>query len=70
MNKVGNALIAIGVVALIVWGAVEFLADPEVEPIIKVAVAVVFVGIGVLLAKVTRDRVKAAKTDKFKGVQR
>jgi hypothetical protein len=70
MNKVGYALIAIGVVALIVWGAVEFLADPEVDPIIKVAVAVVCTGIAVLLAKVTRDRIKASKNDKFKGVER
>ena len=70
MNKVGYALIAVGVVALIVWGAFEFLADPEVDPIIKVAVAVVCIGIAVLLAKVTRDRIKASKTDKFKGVDR
>jgi len=67
MNKVGYALIAIGVVALIVWGAIEFLADPAVEPIIKVAVVVVFVGIGVLLAKVARDRLLCALDLEYPG---
>jgi len=70
MNKVAFALVAIGVVALIVWGAVEFLGDPEVHMGIKVAVAAVCVGLGILLAKVTRDRIKASKTDRFKGVER
>jgi len=70
MNKVGYALVAIGIVALIIWGIVAFLADPGVHPGIKAAVAAVCIGVGILLAKVIRDRIEASKTDKFKGVER
>ena len=70
MHKIGYALIGIGVVVLAIWGAKEFLTDPGVDPLIRAAVAALCIGLVVLLAAVTRDRIKASRNDKFKGVQR
>jgi len=70
MHKIGYALIGIGVVVLAIWGAKEFLTDPEIDPLIRAAVAVLGIGLAVLLAAVTRDRIKSSRSDKFKGVQR
>ena len=70
MHKIGYVLIGIGVVVLAIWGAKEFLTDPEVDPLIRAAVAAVCIGLVVLLAAVTRYRIRASKSDRFKGVQR
>jgi hypothetical protein len=70
MHKIGYALVGIGVAVLAIWGAKEFLTDPEVDPLIRAAIAALCIGLVVLLVAVTRDRIKASKTDRFKGVER
>lgn len=70
MNKVAYALIGIGVLALVTWGAREFLTDPGVHLLIRIAVAAVGLGLLILIGVVIRDRIRASRTDKFKGVQR
>lgn len=70
MNKLAYALIGIGAVVLVVWGVKEFLTDPGVDLLIRIAVAAVGLGLLILIAIVARDRIRASKNDKFKGVER
>ena len=70
MQKLAYALIGIGAVALVAWGVKEFMSDPTVDPLIRIAVAAVGLGILLLIGIVIRDRRRASKDDKFKGVQR
>jgi Ni/Fe-hydrogenase subunit HybB-like protein len=70
MNKIAYLLIGIGAVVLIIWGVKEFLTDSTIDPLIRIAAAAVGLGVLLLVGIVVRDRVRASKTDKFKGVQR
>lgn len=70
MHKIAYALIGIGAVVLVVWGVKEFFTDPGVDLLIRIAVAAVALGLLILIGVVVRDRVRASKSDKFKGVQR
>ena len=70
MHKVAYALIGIGAVVLVIWGVKEFLTDPGVDLLIRIAVAAVALGLLMLVGMVIRDRVHASKNDKFKGVER
>ena len=70
MNKVAYALIGIGAVVLVIWGVKEFFTDPSVDLLIRIAVGAVALGLLILIGVVARDRIRASKTDKFKGVQR
>jgi hypothetical protein len=70
MHKIGYTLIGIGALVLVVWGVKEFLTDPGVDLLIRIAVAAVALGLLILIGVVARDRIRASKSDKFKGVQR
>ncbi len=70
MYKVAYAFIGIGATVLVIWGIREFLTDPSVDLLIRIAVAAVAIGLLLLLAVVIRDRVRASRNDRFKGVQR
>jgi len=70
VHKIAYALIGIGAVVLVVWGVKEFFTDPGVDLLIRIAVAAVALGLLILIGVVVRDRVRASKSDKFKGVQR
>ena len=70
MHKVAYALIGIGAVVLVVWGIKEFMTDPEVDLLIRIAVGAVALGLLILVGVVVRDRLRASKNDRFKGVQR
>ena len=70
MHKLAYALIGIGALVLVVWGVKEFLTDPGVDLLIRIAVAAVALGLLILIGVVARDRIRASKDDKFKGVQR
>jgi hypothetical protein len=45
------------------------MSDPTVDPLIRIAVAAVGLGILLLIGIVIRDHRRASKDDKFKGVQ-
>jgi len=70
MQKVGYVLVGIGIVAIGVWVVRQLFTDPAIGTFLKVAVAVVALGLLVLLGVVLRDRVRASKHDRFKGVER
>jgi len=70
MHKIGYALIGIGALVLVIWGVKEFLTDPSVDLLIRIAVVAVGLGLLILIGVVARDRIRASKNDKFKGVQR
>ena len=70
MHKIGYTLIGIGALVLVIWGVKEFLMDPGVDLLIRIAVAAVGLGLLILIGVVARDRIRASKSDKFKGVQR
>jgi hypothetical protein len=48
----------------------EFLTDPGVDLLIRIAVAAVGIGLLILIGVVVRDRVRASRNDRFKGVER
>lgn len=70
MYKVAYALIGIGAAALLIWGVKEFLTDPSIDVLIRIAIGAVGVGLLLLVIMVIRDRIRASKNDRFKGVQR
>jgi hypothetical protein len=70
MHKIGYTLIGIGALVLVIWGMKEFLTDPGVDLLIRIAVVAVGLGLLILIGVVARDRIRASKNDKFKGVQR
>jgi len=70
MHKLAYTLIGIGALVLVIWGVKEFLTDPGVDLLIRIAVAAVGLGLLILIGVVVRDRIRASKNDKFKGVQR
>ena len=63
-------VIGLGVLALIGWLAKGFFTSEEIALWIRVVVGVVTVaGVG-LLAMVIRDRIRQAKSEDFKGVDK
>ncbi len=70
MQKIGYGLIGVGILALAIWAGVQFLSDPEVGTFVKVTIAAIVTGVLVLLGTVLRDRIRASRNDKLKGVQR
>jgi hypothetical protein len=70
MQKLAYALMGVGALALIIWGVKDFMTDATVDPLIRIAVAAVGLGVLLLIGVVIRDRVRASRNDKFKGVQR
>ena len=70
MHKLAYALIGLGLLALVAWGIKEFMTDPTVDILIRIAVACAGLGFLLLVGIVIRDRVRTSKNDKFKGVQR
>ena len=69
-QKVALVLIALGMLALIGWSANAFFAESEIPLIVRIAVGAIGVGILILIGVAIKDRVKKAKTDEFKEVER
>ncbi|HHE41506.1 MAG TPA: hypothetical protein ENL12_02540 [Dehalococcoidia bacterium] len=70
MQRVGYIFIGLGALTLAIWLGIEFLCDPGVSMFVKVAVSAVVLGTLILLGAVLRDRIRASKNDRFKGVER
>lgn len=66
----GWSLLVAGTVALIGFGAYEFAVDPAVQALEKTAVLAVVLGLAALLASVLQERVQAARTDRYKEVEK
>ncbi len=69
MQKVAFILIGLGILVLIGWSVKGFFMASEIPLLIKIAVGVVSVGVLILIGVAIRDRLKKAKTEKFKEVK-
>jgi di/tricarboxylate transporter len=69
-QNVAFILIGIGVLVLIGWAVQGFFTASEIPLLIRVAVGIVGIGVLVLLGVAIKDRLKKAKTEDFKEVER
>ncbi|MQY82018.1 MAG: hypothetical protein GH158_07335 [Dehalococcoidia bacterium] len=69
-QKVALVLMALGMLALIGWSANAFFAESEIPLIVRIAVGAIGGGILILIGVAIKDRIKKAKTDEFKEVER
>ena len=69
-QNVAFILIGLGVLVLIGWSVQVFFMDSEIPLLIRIAVGVIGVGILVLIGVAIKDRLKKAKTEDFKEVER
>jgi hypothetical protein len=63
-------IIGLAILALIGWIAQEFFFSSEIPLVFRILVGIVAVGGITLLLVVIRDRIKQAKTEDFKGVDK
>jgi len=69
-QNVAFVLIGIGVLVLIGWAVQGFFTTSEIPLLIRVAVGIVGIGVLVLLSVAIKDRLKKAKTENFKEVEK
>lgn len=69
-QNVAFILIGAGVLALIGWAVRGFFAASEIPLIIRIAVGIIGVGVVILIGVVIRDRLKKAKSEDFKEVDK
>jgi hypothetical protein len=63
-------LIGLGILVLIGWGVKGFFMAADIPLLIRIAVGAIGVGTLVIIGLAIRDRLKKAKTDKFKEVEK
>jgi len=66
----GIFLVLAGWACLVLYGTYQFLIDRNEAPIPKMAAAAVFIGFGILLYSVIRDRIKTYSADPYKEIER
>ena len=66
----GILLVVAGWLAMILYGAYEFLVTKETESIPKYAFVVILVGIIILFIAVLRDRIRSYGNDPYKEVEK
>ncbi|MEE9583509.1 MAG: hypothetical protein V3W01_02470 [Dehalococcoidales bacterium] len=70
MQNLAFILIGLGILVLIGWSVQGFFTASEIPVLIRVTVGVIGVGLLVLIGVAIRDRLKKAKTDDFKEVEK
>ncbi len=70
MQNVAFILIGIGILVLIGWGVKGFFTASEIPLLLRIAMGAVGAGVLVLLGLAIKDRLKRAKTDDFKEVDK
>jgi hypothetical protein len=63
-------LIGIGILVLIGWGVKGFFMAGDIPLLIRIAAGAIGAGVLVLIGVAIKDRVKKAKTDDFKEVEK
>jgi len=63
-------LIGIGILVLIGWSIKGFFTASEIPLLIRIAVGVIGAGVLVLIGVAIKDRLKKAKTEDFKEVEK
>ena len=69
-QNVAFILMGIGILALIGWAVQGFFMAGDIPLLIRIAVGVVGVGVLILIGVASKDRLRKAKTEKFKEVER
>ena len=69
-QNVAFILIGIGILALIGWSAEVFFMESEIPLFIRIATGAIGVGVLVLIGIAIKDRLKKAKTEDFKEVEK
>jgi hypothetical protein len=69
-QNIALVLMALGMLALISWAASAFFTESEIPLVVRIAVGAIGAGILIMLGLAIKDRVKKAKTDEFKEVER
>ena len=69
-QNVAFILIGIGILVLIGWAVQGFFVTSDIPLLIRIAVGVIGVGVLVLIGVAIKDRLRKAKTEKFKEVER
>ena len=69
-QNIAYILIGLGFLALIGWAVAGFFTSSDVPVAIRIAVGIIGVGVLILIIVAVRDRLKKAKTEDFKGVER
>ena len=69
-QNVAFILIGLGVLVLIGWSVRVFFMDSEIPLLIRIATGAIGVGVLVLIGVAIRDRLKKAKTEDFKEVEK
>ncbi len=69
-QNVAYILIGLGFLALIGWAVKGFFLESDIPLLIRVAVGIMGAGVIILLIVAIKDRMKKAKTEDFKGVER
>lgn len=70
MQNVAFILIGLGILVLIGWSVQEFFMDSEIPLLIRIATGAIGVGLLVLIGVAIKDRIKKARTEDFKEVEK
>ena len=69
-QNIAFSLIGIGILVLIGWAVQGFFTASDIPPLIRIAVGVTGAGVLLLVIVAVRDRLKKAKKEDFKEVDR
>ncbi|MBA7687923.1 hypothetical protein ES703_96397 [subsurface metagenome] len=69
-QNVAFILIGIGILILIGWSVEVFFMASEIPLLIRIATGVIGMGVLVLIGIAIKDRLKKAKTEDFKEVEK
>ena len=69
-QNIAYILIGLGFLTLIGWAVKGFFTESDIPVLIRIAVGIVGAGVLILIIVAIRDRLKKAKTEDFKGVER
>ena len=69
-QNIAYILIGLGFLALIGWAVEGFFTSADIPLPIRIAVGIIGAGIIILIIVAIKDRLKKAKTEDFKGVER
>ena len=69
-QNIAFILIGIGILVLIGWAVQGFFMAADIPLLIRIAVGAIAAGVLVLIGIIIKDRIKKAKTDDFKEVEK
>jgi hypothetical protein len=69
-QNIAYILIGLGFLALIGWAVRGFFMESDIPLLIRVAVGIIGAGVVILIIVAIKDRLKKAKTEDFKGVEK